>query len=82
MDGKLRAATNMVKKIESGSIWFLFDEPDSPKATLLEGVSGPGDSGGPAFLDVNGLPHIIRVTLSRARVPLALLRIAPPSPLK
>lgn len=62
MDGRLRAATNIVEKIETGSIWFAFDAPDSPNATPLEGVSGPGDSGGPAFLEVDGIPHIIGVS--------------------
>jgi hypothetical protein len=62
MDGRLRAATNRVEKIESGSLWFLFDAPDSPNVTPLEGVSGPGDSGGPAFLEVDGVPQIIGVS--------------------
>ena len=31
---------------------FLFDEP--VKALLLEGISGPGDSGGPAVIKMHG----------------------------
>jgi len=47
-DGKLRAATNRVDEVSENWLKFRFDEPD--RATDLEGVSGPGDSGGPAFL--------------------------------
>ncbi len=50
-DGRVRGATNRVD--EASPLWlkFVFDPPDSPRATPLEGVSGPGDSGGPAYLD-------------------------------
>ena len=32
---------------------FDFDAPNSGKALSLEGVSGPGDSGGPAFIETD-----------------------------
>lgn len=49
-DRKLRAAQNKVDGLErEGFIRFTFDSPDSGKALPLEGISGPGDSGGPAL---------------------------------
>ncbi len=47
-DGKLRAATNQVDEVSDNWLKFRFDGPD--RATELEGISGPGDSGGPAFI--------------------------------
>ncbi|MEP0972155.1 MAG: S1 family peptidase [Balneola sp.] len=49
-DRKMRAAQNKVDGIrEDGFIRFTFDAPDSGEALPLEGISGPGDSGGPAL---------------------------------
>lgn len=49
-DRKLRAARNKVNGTNrSGFIRFTFDAPDSEDALPLEGISGPGDSGGPAL---------------------------------
>lgn len=49
-DRTMRAAQNRVNGItESGFIRFTFDEPGSEDALPLEGISGPGDSGGPAL---------------------------------
>jgi hypothetical protein len=50
-DKLTRAATNMVDASDSLWISFAFDPPSSPKATEMEGISGPGDSGGPAFIE-------------------------------
>ncbi len=61
IDGQLRRATNIVEKIESGSIWFRFDEPESPNITPFEGVAGPGDSGGPALIEKDGRHYLIGV---------------------
>lgn len=49
-DGLVRGATNRID--DASDLWlkFAFDRPGDPAATALEGVSGPGDSGGPAFL--------------------------------
>jgi len=60
-DRILRAATNIV----SGTPWpgwmtFEFDAP--PDGTELEGISGPGDSGGPAMIDVDGVLHLAGVS--------------------
>jgi hypothetical protein len=51
-DGKRRAATNKVSDLGPKRLFFKFDEP--PEGTDLEGVSGPGDSGGPAMIEVQG----------------------------
>lgn len=49
-DREMRAAQNRVDGIrEDGFIRFTFDAPDSEEALPLEGISGPGDSGGPAL---------------------------------
>lgn len=47
-DGRRRAATNRVEKAESGQLHLTFDAP--PSGSDLEGVGGPGDSGGPLFM--------------------------------
>lgn len=49
-DGLLRAATNRIDSASELWLKFAFDRGQS--ATELEGISGPGDSGGPAFLDM------------------------------
>lgn len=47
-DKKLRAATNTVSLVEANWLSFTFDQGES--ATEYEGVSGKGDSGGPALI--------------------------------
>lgn len=47
-DGKLRAADNRVDRVDDHWLYFPFDAP--PDALEFEGVSGKGDSGGPALL--------------------------------
>ncbi len=51
VDGKLRKATNRVEEADEQWLIFKFDAP--PGGTDLEGISGPGDSGGPALLEVD-----------------------------
>lgn len=49
-DRQLRAAQNRIEGTrEDGYIRFTFDAPESGNALPLEGISGPGDSGGPAL---------------------------------
>ena len=52
VDARLRKATNRIESVGEEWLTFRFDEP--PKGTALEGISGPGDSGGPALLKVDG----------------------------
>jgi|GEM_PF-2548921 len=56
-DGKLRAATNEVVEADGHFLRIVFDRPGEG-ATKLEGVGASGDSGGPAFLDVDGVRYL------------------------
>ncbi len=51
-DGQLRAYTNRIDEVQELRIIFDFDPPDQER-TAMEGTSGPGDSGGPAFIEVD-----------------------------
>lgn len=48
VDGNMRKATNCIEVVNQQWLMFKFDAP--PAGTDLEGISGPGDSGGPALL--------------------------------
>ena len=50
-DGKQRGATNTVFRVTENLIGFEFNSPASDSVTAMEGISGPGDSGGPAFIE-------------------------------
>lgn len=47
-DKKLRAANNVVTAAQEQWLQFVFDRGED--ALSLEGISGPGDSGGPAYI--------------------------------
>ncbi len=49
-DGQFRKAYNLIDGIEDNYLTFSFDSPKSDKALKLEGINGPGDSGGPALI--------------------------------
>ncbi len=51
-DRKLRRAYNIVDAVSETQLYFDFDDPrlNNSDALPLEGISGPGDSGGPALL--------------------------------
>ena len=49
-DGVLRAATNVVDEVDGRYFTFSFSAPGDSGVTDLEGIGGPGDSGGPAFV--------------------------------
>ena len=57
-DGNLRRATNVVTAVNNHFIEIVFERPGQDGITDLEGVGVSGDSGGPAFIDVDGVPHI------------------------
>lgn len=57
-DGLLRRATNIVTNVEDLLFEVVFDMPADAAVTDLEGVGASGDSGGPVFVDVDGMPHI------------------------
>jgi len=55
-DGQVRAATNRVEEVTDYWLKWNFYNPDtdSNKVTDMEGISGPGDSSGPAFIFIEG----------------------------
>lgn len=59
---RMRAVTNMVDEVVEESISFDYDAPSAKDATPLEGVSGTGDSGGPAFIETNGRVYLAGVS--------------------
>ncbi len=61
-DKKFRIATNKIDSVSYHWIKFRFDEPDNPNTTELEGISGPGDSGGPAFIELDGQKYIAGIS--------------------
>ena len=61
-DGLVRAATN---RVDSASAYWLrweFNAPEDPEATPLEGISGPGDSGGPAYLSRDDVTYVAGIS--------------------
>jgi hypothetical protein len=59
-DGNLRGARNTVIEATKYNLVFLFDTPET--ATNLEGISGPGDSGGPALVETSRQVYIVGVS--------------------
>ena len=57
-DGQLRRATNRVSAINDHFIEIIFERPGESGITNLEGIGIAGDSGCPAFIDIDGVPHI------------------------
>jgi secreted trypsin-like serine protease len=51
---ELHGADNIVKEANIYHLRFHFDAPSSNDSLALEGVGGPGDSGGPVFIEVAG----------------------------
>lgn len=60
VDTKLRAATNQV--IEAQEQWLRFRFDQDASALPLEGISGPGDSGGPALLQKDNRWYLVGVS--------------------
>jgi predicted aspartyl protease len=71
-DGVLRGAHNVVDGIMFEYITFVFDEP--PAGVPLEGISGPGDSGGPALIRRNGRLMTIGVSSGNSGKPICRYR--------
>jgi trypsin len=66
-DGRMRAATNVVDEVTGQYFNFSFSPPEDPSATDLEGIGGPGDSGGPALITSNGRLYVIGVSSLNSR---------------
>jgi hypothetical protein len=63
---EMRGATNRIEKSNDYWLYFTFDAPDSNAVTDLEGSPGPGDSGTPAYVTINGKLFVAGVS-SRSR---------------
>jgi hypothetical protein len=65
-DGLFRLAQNRVGGAQGGWLFWRFDKPDAEGAAVpLEGVSGPGDSGGPALIRTRAGLEIVGVSSSQ-----------------
>ena len=51
VDGKTRRASNTIVAVDNWWIEFVFNGPDDDDVTAFEGISGDGDSGGPALIE-------------------------------
>jgi hypothetical protein len=65
--GVIRAAQNTIEEVRPGLIVFNFDAP--PDALALEGISGPGDSGGPAYLIEDDTTWLLGVSAFQGESP-------------
>ena len=63
-DGKQRGATNRIETATGNWLTWTFDHPDTQTKYLTEyeGISGPGDSGGPAFIVKNDTVYLAGVS--------------------
>ena len=59
-DGRRRAATNVVDDAGPKRLFLKFDAP--PGGTPLEGIGGPGDSGGPLIIEQGGRLYLAGVS--------------------
>jgi hypothetical protein len=59
-DGMRRAVTNEIIDAGPRRVFMTFDAP--PAGSALEGVGAPGDSGGPAFIEVDGRLWLVGVS--------------------
>jgi secreted trypsin-like serine protease len=66
--GIMRAATNIVDGSTSDShfLFWEFNSPESEKVTELEGISGPGDSSGPAIIKVDESYYIAGISAAQS----------------
>jgi hypothetical protein len=58
---KLKGATNKVSYADEHWLKFVMDAPSNHASTPLEGVSGGGDSGAPAYLIQGGAAYLLGV---------------------
>ena len=61
-DGMFRIAENRIDRAENGRLYWRFDDPASGRALTLEGISGPGDSGGPALVKTSSGWEIVGIS--------------------
>jgi hypothetical protein len=58
---KLKGATNRVASADRYWLKFVMDAPSDRASTPLEGVSGGGDSGAPAYLQIGEVVYLLGV---------------------
>lgn len=63
-DGKQRGATNRIETAKGKWLSWTFDHPDTKTKYLTEyeGISGPGDSGGPAFIVKDDIVYLAGIS--------------------
>ena len=62
-DRKFRGAQNKIENVDQNhNLIIRFDHPASGLALPLEGISGPGDSGGPALMETDSGLYIVGVS--------------------
>lgn len=66
-DGVVRGGTATVDRAEENVLIWRFRSPDDARVTDLEGISGTGDSGGPAFIVDDGQVCVAGVSGSQRR---------------
>ena len=59
-DGRRRAATNVIDDAGPIRLFLKFDPP--PGGTALEGIGGPGDSGGPLIIEQGGRLYLAGIS--------------------
>jgi hypothetical protein len=59
-DHRRRAVTNRVDDAGPRRLFMGFDTPE--QATALEGIGGPGDSGGPAVIERGGTRYVAGIS--------------------
>jgi len=58
----LRGADNVTSLVNEYHLGFIFENPDDGNSLPLEGVGGPGDSGGPAYIEIGTGRYIAGVS--------------------
>lgn len=58
----LRGADNVASLVNKYHLGFIFENPADGNSLPLEGVSGPGDSGGPAYIETGAGRYIAGVS--------------------
>lgn len=59
-DGLRRGAKNVIDSVDTNSLYFDLDLPGAGEE--LEGINGPGDSGGPTLIEQGGQVYLVGVS--------------------
>ncbi|HYV90556.1 MAG TPA: trypsin-like serine protease [Chitinophagales bacterium] len=61
-DKIIRGVTNKVDGADDQWLWLDFDGPGSPGGTDMEGISEPGEKGGPAYIDEGNTHYVAGIS--------------------